>query len=86
MHAPTGGYPRTVNDDPTLTCSRCGRQARLSKASDWAARFEQGALSAVYCPRCQSEAEHVEGQVNLATMEFEIDDKGEVHGKPKDEG
>lgn len=71
--------------DPTLTCGRCGRESRLADASDWTAKFDAGKLVAVHCKDCATAEEQTEAEVNVALMEFCVDDEGELYGRPKEE-
>lgn len=70
------------DDDVVLTCARCGATARIADAVDWTARFEEGKLAELYCADCSTAEEHVEGQVNVSMLEFDVNGEVDAHPKP----
>ena len=57
---------------PVLKCARCSRRFRdgAADADRWNCQTEGGRVVAVLCPACQSDAEDIEAQVNLAMLDY----------------
>ena len=45
--------------------------------------MKAGLVVGVLCARCQTPEENAEAEINLATLEYDVDAAGRVIGRPK---
>lgn len=62
----------------TLRCGRCGDAApqdlTSADAADWAARWQDGRLTEVTCPKCQTPLDAAEAEANGAQLRVAAED------------
>jgi hypothetical protein len=63
-------------------CHRCGRRYRNDRG-DWNVQMRHGIALWILCPDCQTDAEDLEAQVNLAATDYRRDAFGRTIGFPK---
>ena len=53
-------------------CMRCSRTCRVNAYDfdSWNAVFDEGRKRGLLCPKCQTPEEHVEAEINLATLDY----------------
>lgn len=74
---------------PIIRCARCQRRLRnLDTAGErgWNARLENGLVTAVLCPDCQTPLENAEAVINDATTEVLGTVGGRLVGRPRVDG
>lgn len=74
---------------PIIRCSRCRKRLRnLDTAGDrgWNACLDNGIVTAVLCPDCQTPMENAEAVINDATTEILGTIGGRLVGRPKTGG
>lgn len=69
-----------------ITCSRCGRISRATKAKQWNVTMQQGRLIGYLCPDCQTPEENAEAEINDSITRYGMNAFGQVIGFPKMEG
>jgi len=65
-----------------ITCSRCQRVSRATKARAWNVTVRAGVPIGHVCPDCQTPQENAEAEINLATTNYFVKD-GLLMGRPK---
>lgn len=59
-----------VTSNSIVRCSRCRAKVKVKRAENWNATFSEGLLVGFLCPRCQTPEEHLEAEVNFATLDY----------------
>lgn len=63
-------------------CERCDKKYRGQ--STWNVTVVSGIATGLLCPACQTSEEHLEAEVNLATIDYQgVDVFGRLVGVPK---
>lgn len=66
-------------------CERCGKRLRehhLTVDCEWNMVVEAGIITAVICPGCQTPMDHMEAEINHATLDYGMHD-GRLVARPK---
>lgn len=53
-----------------IRCSRCRTKVKVKRAESWNATFSEGVIAGYLCPRCQTPDEHLEAEINFATLDY----------------
>jgi len=67
-------------------CVRCRRRLRKSHLSadcQWNAVTENGVITGIICPTCQTPQENAEAAINEATLAYSVRPDGRLIGRPK---
>ena len=65
-------------------CARCRK--RIRKDEDWNVQFSKGFAVAVICHTCLTPEEHLQAEVNAATVDYSslaVDELGRVSAIPR---
>lgn len=78
---------RTTNQKTyrLIGCSRCGTVAVMTAEVEqtWNAVFRQGSVVGVLCSDCQTPEENAEAEINMATLDYGVDEQGRALARPK---